>query len=66
MLPLHEKSKMHRHAFSNGQVAYPSTGGSGTFSIQPHKYVCRRHVQRSFTANVVDDAALSPFFALRC
>ncbi|KAF2188370.1 glycosyltransferase family 62 protein [Zopfia rhizophila CBS 207.26] len=41
MLPLHEsspKGKMHRHAYSNGHTAYPSMGGSGTFSIQPHKF----------------------------
>ena len=28
---------MHRHAYLNGHAAYP-LGGSGTFSIQPHKY----------------------------
>jgi hypothetical protein len=40
MLPLHASSprgKMHRHAYLNGHAAYP-LGGSGTFSIQPHKY----------------------------
>jgi len=30
---------MHRHVYSNGHAAYPSIGGGGTFSIQPHKYV---------------------------
>lgn len=29
---------MHRNVYSNGQAAYPSLGGSGTFSIQPHKF----------------------------
>ncbi|KAF2121529.1 Anp1-domain-containing protein [Lophiotrema nucula] len=42
MLPLHAstpKGKMHRTAYSNGQAAYPTLGGSGgTFSIQPHKF----------------------------
>lgn len=28
---------MHRHAYLNGHAAYP-LGGSGTFSIQPHKF----------------------------
>ncbi|KAK8219187.1 Mannan polymerase II complex anp1 subunit [Zalaria obscura] len=42
MLPLHAsaapKSKMNRHAYSNGHTgAYP-LGGRGSFSIQPHKF----------------------------
>ncbi|OCK83418.1 glycosyltransferase family 62 protein [Lepidopterella palustris CBS 459.81] len=40
MLPLHASSprgKMQRHVYQNGHAAYP-LGGSGTFSIQPHKF----------------------------
>ncbi|KAF2198262.1 Anp1-domain-containing protein [Delitschia confertaspora ATCC 74209] len=33
---------MYRHAYQNGNAAYP-LGGSGTFSIQPHKFQPRSH-----------------------
>jgi hypothetical protein len=69
MLPLHTsspKGKMHRHAYSNGQAGYPSLGGNGTFSIEPHKYVkpppCTvlvcRHILRLFFPVMAPDRSM--------
>jgi mannan polymerase II complex ANP1 subunit len=54
---------MYRHAYSNGHAAYP-VGGSGTFSIQPHKFQPRTQPALRRRRQLLQRLGLGGFFFL--